>query len=122
MKVCIPIEEDKGLNSIAYGHFGTAPFFLIYDLENETSKVIENRDLNHSHGMCQPLKAMGGENVSAILVGGIGAGALMKLNDQGIKAYQAEIDLVSKNVELFKQNNLVEISIEDSCGHHECSH
>ena len=56
MKICIPIKENKGIDSIAYNHFGTAPFFLIYDLDNENLKTIENDDLNHQHGMCQPLK------------------------------------------------------------------
>ena len=96
MKICIPIKENKGIDSIAYNHFGTAPFFLIYDLDNENLKTIENDDLNHQHGMCQPLKALGGENVDAILVGGIGAGALMKLNNQGIKVYKVENDSVLK--------------------------
>ncbi len=41
MKVCIPIEKNKGLDSIAYNHFGTAPFFLIYDSENEQMKIID---------------------------------------------------------------------------------
>lgn len=122
MKVCIPVEEDKGLNSIAYNHFGTAPFFLIYDLENEQIKVIENGDLNHSHGMCQPLKALGGENVDSILVGGIGAGALMKLNNQGIKVYRVANETVLKNIELLKRNELTEFSINNSCNHHDCSH
>lgn len=122
MKVCIPIEENKGLDSIAYNHFGTAPFFLIYDLENEEMKVIQNGDLNHSHGMCQPLKALGGENVDAILVGGIGAGALMKLNNQGIKAYKVTSETVLKNIELLKNNKLGEFSVNNSCDHHDCHH
>jgi len=71
MKVCIPIQESKGLESIAYDHFGSAPFFLIYDLETEEVKVIQNEDLHHAHGMCQPLKALAGETVDVILVGGI---------------------------------------------------
>lgn len=122
MKVCIPIKENKGLDSTAYNHFGTAPFFLIYDLENEEIKVIENGDLNHSHGMCQPLKALGGENVDAILVGGIGAGALMKLNNQGIKAYKVTSETVLKNIELLKNNKLGEFSANNSCNHHDCHH
>lgn len=122
MKVCIPIKENKGLNSTAYNHFGTAPFFLIYDLENEEMKVIENGDLHHSHGMCQPLKALAGEKVDAILVGGIGAGALMKLSNHGVKAYKVSNETVLKNIELLKNNQLTEFSINNSCNHHDCNH
>ncbi|MFZ5944707.1 MAG: NifB/NifX family molybdenum-iron cluster-binding protein [Bacillota bacterium] len=122
MKVCIPVKESKGLDSIAYSHFGSAPFFLIYDLDTVEIKVIENGDLHHTHGMCQPLKALGGETVDAILVGGIGAGALMKLNNQGIKVYKVADDTVLKNVQLLKENELPEFSVNNSCSHHDCGH
>lgn len=122
MKVCIPVAENKGLESIPYNHFGTAPFFLIYDLGNEKVKVIENGDLHHSHGMCQPLKALGGEVVDAILVGGIGAGALMKLNNQGIKVYRVTDETVVHNINRLRENKLMEFSMNNSCNHHDCNH
>lgn len=122
MKVCIPVKENKGVESIAFDHFGSAPFFLIYDLENEEIKVIENGDLHHAHGMCQPLKALGGENVDAVLVGGIGAGALTKLNNQGIKVYRVANDTAAKNIEMLKRNELMEFSIHHSCSGHGCNH
>lgn len=120
MKICIPVEENKGLESIPYGHFGSAPYFLIYDMEKKELKVINNGDMHHAHGMCQPLKALGGEAVDAILVGGIGAGALSKLNNQGIKAYRVNYETVLANIELLKKNELYKFSIEDSCSQHGC--
>ncbi|AOT71554.1 NifB/NifX family molybdenum-iron cluster-binding protein [Geosporobacter ferrireducens] len=122
MKICVPIQEDKGLDSIAYSHFGSAPFFLIYDLEKEETKVIENKDLHHAHGMCQPLKALGGETVEAVLVGGIGAGALMKLSNQGVRAYRVTGETVLQNIERLKRNELAEFSIHNSCSQHDCGH
>lgn len=124
MKVCIPVQENKGLDSIVYGHFGSAPYFLVCDVDKgEVSKVINNGDLHHEHGMCQPLKALGGEEVDAILVGGIGAGALTKLNARGIRVLRAESGTVSLNLELFKKNELGEFSINHSCNHnHGCAH
>lgn len=122
MKVCIPVQEDKGLESVAYNHFGSAPYFLVCDLENGTTKAINNGDLHHAHGMCQPLKALGGEDIDAVLAGGIGAGAIMKLNNMGIKVYRVVEGTVSKNIELLKNNALGEFSVNDSCSHHDCSH
>lgn len=122
MRVCVPVKEYKGLESVAYNHFGSAPYFLIYNSETEEIKVIENGDSHHAHGMCQPLKAIGGEHVDAILVGGIGSGALKKLSDLGIKAYRVANKTVSENIDLLIENKLVEFSIEGSCDHHDCSH
>lgn len=122
MKVCIPVQENKGMDSIAYGHFGSAPFFLIYDLEKGETKAIKNGDLHHEHGMCQPLKAIGGEAIDAVLAGGMGAGAIMKLSNMGVKVYRASNDTVQKNIELLKENKLEELSIDNSCSHHDCGH
>jgi predicted Fe-Mo cluster-binding NifX family protein len=122
MKVCIPIKDNKGLSSIAHNHFGSSPLFMIYDTDTEITKVIENGDLHHTHGMCQPLKALAGEAVDAILVSGIGAGALTKLNNQGVKAYRVENKTVLENIELLKKNILPEFSLEGSCSHHDCGH
>lgn len=122
MKVCFPIKSDEGLDSKVYGHFGSAPYFMIYDTNNKKTKLIDNSDQNHEHGMCQPLKALNGEEVDVILVGGIGAGALMKLNAQDIKVYKASEGTISKNLELITNNKLVEFNSDSSCESHGCSH
>lgn len=122
MKIGIPVKENKGLESVPYNHFGTAPMFIIYNSENEELKVINNNDLHHQHGMCQPLKALAGEQVDAILVGGIGAGALAKLQSQGIKVYRTATGTVLDNIDLLKSNQLVEFSSKQSCDHHDCEY
>jgi len=118
MKLCFPIETDKGLESTVYSHFGSAPFFLLFDTETNTSDIINNSDLGHGHGMCSPLKALNGKTVDAIVSGGIGAGAVSKLNSLQIKVYRAEENTVQKNIDLFKADSLPMISVEDACGHH----
>ncbi len=120
MKICVPVKEFKGLESVAYGHFGSAPFFAVYDSETQEIKAISNGDLNHEHGMCQPLKAIEGEKIDVVLVGGIGGGALVKLNAEGIKVYRAHSTTIEENLKSFKENKLELISIENSCAHHNC--
>ena len=85
MKICFPTETLQGLQSPVYEHFGSAPGFVIVDTESKDVEEINNSDLHHAHGMCQPLKALGGRVVDAIAVGGIGMGALMKLAGSGHK-------------------------------------
>ncbi len=122
MKICVPVNENKGLESMPYNHFGSAPMFLVYNDETEKVKEINNGDLHHEHGMCQPIKAVGGENVDVVLVGGIGAGAINKLNAQGIKVYKACNGTVEENIKQFKEGNLSELSVQNACQHHDCSH
>ncbi len=120
MRICIPVEEFKGLESVAYGHFGSAPYFLIYDSETKEIKGISNGDLGHEHGKCQPLKAIEGEKVDFALVGGIGKGALLKLEAEGIKVYRAEPLSAEENIRLFGEDKLQRIGVQNSCTHDHC--
>ncbi len=118
MKICFPVESDNGMDSEVYGHFGSAPLFAIFDTATKTLEPVGNRDLGHVHGMCNPLKALDGRAVDAIVVGGIGAGAITKLNAMGIKAYRAVRGTVSDNVGLFEAGELPEMNVSHACGGH----
>ena len=118
MKLCFPVESNQGLDSIVFGHFGSAPLFVVFDTETQTLETISNQDLGHVHGMCSPLKALNGKAVDAIVVGGIGAGAINKLNALGIKVYRASQGTVKSNIELLQKAALTEMSAEHACGGH----
>lgn len=74
MKICIPVAEYHGLNSPIYGHFGSAPCFVLMETDNMTLACLPNRDHHHVHGACNPVKAIAGAKPDAVIVGGIGAG------------------------------------------------
>ena len=79
MKIAFPVLEDKGLDSVVHGHFGSAPFFVFVDVDGDSVEVFENPDQDHQHGNCNPMSALGGRRVDGVVVGGIGGGALKKL-------------------------------------------
>jgi predicted Fe-Mo cluster-binding NifX family protein len=124
MKVCFAVQKDDGLESTVYGHFGSAPAFVIVDTEGETAAAVANRDRDHAHGACNPMAAIGGQSVDAVVVGGIGAGALMRLNAEGIKVYRAAAPSVRANVTLIKENRLPELTVQQTCAGHQggCGH
>lgn len=122
MKICVPVEVNNGLESRPFGHFGSAPMFVVCDLESGDLNTINNGDLGHEHGMCQPIKALSGNIVDAVIVGGIGQGAISKLNSMGIKVYKAQGETIKDNLDLYKENKLQEFSRNHSCSHDGCGH
>lgn len=118
MKVCLPTENLQGMDSVVYGHFGSAPGFVIVDLDTMHVEEIANNDLHHAHGMCQPVKALGGRQVDGIIVAGIGMGALNKLLAEGIAVYRAIEGSVRQNVEMIRQNKLPRFSPHLTCSGH----
>jgi predicted Fe-Mo cluster-binding NifX family protein len=118
MKIAIPVAEDRGLESPVYGHFGSAPVFVLVDSETMSVESLTNRDQVHIHGQCSPLQALAGARPEAVVVGGIGAGALLGLQNAGIRVYQASGKTVSEAIALLKQGGLKGIDREHACGGH----
>jgi predicted Fe-Mo cluster-binding NifX family protein len=124
MKVGFAVQKDEGIESQVYNHFGSAPAFILVDAETREAVTVQNSDLQHVHGMCNPVSALGGKEVGAVVVGGIGPGALMKLNAMGVKVYEAGARTVKENLQLLGENRLQELSMSGCCKGHQggCSH
>lgn len=124
MKVGFAVQHDEGLDSMVYDHFGSAPFFIVVDVEAADVSTVGNKNLNHTHGACNPLMALDGRSLDAMVVGGIGGGALTKLNALGIKVFGAGAPTVKENLALLKDKKLAELSMENSCRAHQggCGH
>jgi len=124
MRVGFAVQGNEGVESKVYSHFGSAPAFIIVDTEGKEVLTVSNRDLHHVHGACNPIMALDGKSVDAMVVGGIGAGALTKLNALGIKVYGAGAPTVKENLGLLSEKKLQELSVYNSCRSHqgECEH
>ncbi|OGS27785.1 MAG: hypothetical protein A2297_09950 [Elusimicrobia bacterium RIFOXYB2_FULL_48_7] len=120
MRICIPTETKDGKTASVYGHFGSAPFFTVYDTEKDTIEVIENSNQHHSHGMCHPMGALTGKNINAVVCGGMGGRAIQKLNEGGIKAYRVAEGTVAGIAKEFVKGTLEEITVENACAQHSC--
>jgi len=126
MKICFPVQQDEGIDSTVYNHFGSAPMFMVVDTDTNAIAKINNRDQHHSHGACNPMKALDKQRVDAIVVGGIGAGALTGLNRLGIKVHRSQATTIQENLTMFKNGTLAELTLQGCCGGHSndggCAH
>jgi len=126
MKICFAVERDEGMSSAVYGHFGSAPAFVMVDTDSGSISTVGNRDMIHAHGACNPIMAIGGQSVDAVVVGGIGAGALNRLNAEGIQVYASMAPTIARNIELLKEGKLRVLTLQHSCAGHQggesCGH
>jgi predicted Fe-Mo cluster-binding NifX family protein len=120
MKICIPTETGEGKNAQVYGHFGSAPFFTIYDTEAKSMEVVDNANNHHEHGTCNPIAALQGKSVDVVVTGGMGARAVMMLNVSGIKVYRAVPGSVETIISTFNAANLEELTAQNACASHGC--
>lgn len=124
MKICFPIHEFKELESEINPHFGSSQTFAVFDTETNLLTPIVNQAL-HEHGStCNPFAKLGGAEIDALIVGGIGAGALSRLAQAGIRIYRAEAPTVKENISLFQKSMLPIFGMTDTCAGHAggCEH
>ncbi len=105
MKICFPVDENKGLASKLHGRFGSASMFLLVD--SETGTFQELYGMSSRGG--SPFD-FDGIDAEAIVIGNIGERALFELIRSGLKVYQAQKPTVTENIELIKQSELIELS------------
>jgi predicted Fe-Mo cluster-binding NifX family protein len=118
MRIAFPTQNDKGMESMVYGHFGSAPFFIIVDSDTGEVESVINQDREHQHGQCQPIGALGEQPVDAVIVGGMGAGALQKFSAAGIRIFRAVEGTVSENLQLIRTGSLPPLTLDQTCAGH----
>jgi predicted Fe-Mo cluster-binding NifX family protein len=118
VRIAFPVQDDVGIDSVVYSHFGSAPVFVIVDPATNAVVSVANRDQHHSHGACNPMRALDDQRVDAVVVGGIGAGALAGLNRMGIKVHRSLAATIGENLVLHGSGNLPVIEPHGTCGGH----
>jgi predicted Fe-Mo cluster-binding NifX family protein len=115
VKICIPIEQDNGLQSPVCAHFGSAPAFMIVDSDSGDCRALPNYNLHQGGGTCQPLAVLQGEQIDAMVVGGIGMGALNKLNAASVQVYVSTYATVAEILAALKDGTLQLMQPDMAC-------
>jgi predicted Fe-Mo cluster-binding NifX family protein len=107
MRYCFPIAKEKGLDSKVFGHFGSAPMFLLVDAGDSSTEVVAMPP-REQHGGCAPVAQLASFPFDALVVGGIGPGAVAKLTRLGKRVFLAKAVTVQENLDLLAQGALQE--------------
>jgi predicted Fe-Mo cluster-binding NifX family protein len=120
MRLCIPTIDARGLNAELCEHFGSTPYFTIYDSETGAFETVDNADHEHEHGTCHPMDNLKSKGIDCVVCRGLGRRALEKLNANGIRVLKTDGSTVSDVVESFSAKKLTEIDAENACQNHKC--
>ncbi|NTW28179.1 MAG: nitrogenase molybdenum-iron cofactor biosynthesis protein [Coriobacteriia bacterium] len=114
MKVCFPVMADEGTASQIYGHFASAPLFVIVDTDTLQSGSIANCDPEAPLVGCDPFRALRHQALDGIVVGGIGDESVRVMNICGFRVFRASSSSVAENLTLFEANGLPEVEMAQS--------
>ena len=118
-RIAIPSMGTGGLDGERSGHFGHCDVFTMVDVENGEIKdvsIVQNQ--SHVQGGCMvPVNLLADNNVSALIVGGIGMRPLMGFKQVGIDVYyDAERPQIRPVVEDLITGKLPSIGDDQVCG------
>jgi predicted Fe-Mo cluster-binding NifX family protein len=112
-RIFFPLLDNKGLDSEISQHFGHAPFFGVYDVQDKKLEVIENK-LDHTDPNKSPIDQIEeAVNPTTIYAKGIGGRAISIIAEKGLMLKTGSFNTVKEAVE-----NLDRLEDQtQSCGH-----
>jgi predicted Fe-Mo cluster-binding NifX family protein len=110
------------LNARICDHFGGAPFFTVVDTESEHVELLNNANLSHQHGDCNPVSSIESRAVDAVVCAGLGKRALARLQQAGFEVYLSDAATVRDVVLQHRDGKLRKATIEEACGGHAQGH
>lgn len=120
MRICLPVGDNNGVDSTVFGHFGSAPFFAIFDTESQSVELVNNGESEHEHGSCMPVDALRALKAEAVLCKGMGMRAANLLIEAGIKPYLVDAETVADAINQYKSMNVRLLNAGNACQHHNC--
>ena len=120
MNICIPSQDDRGLESEVHDHFGSAPWFTIVNTENDQAKPVRNPSCHQSVGSCHHIDMLRAKNVAVVVSSGMGRRAWSSLSEAGITVLAAPAWGVKEIMAAVKEGDAPPLALESACsGGHE---
>jgi predicted Fe-Mo cluster-binding NifX family protein len=116
MRVCIPTEDDGGIESALAEHFGRAPYLTLIDLDRRQVTVATNEHGESAHGSCDPVTAVRRHEADAVVCLGLGRGALSALTAAGIPVFITRENVTALALDAFAAGTLQRAGMETACG------
>ncbi|MDD5673670.1 MAG: NifB/NifX family molybdenum-iron cluster-binding protein [Chitinivibrionales bacterium] len=108
------------MESVIFGHFGSAPFFALYDTEKKNVAFVDNGVAEHEHGQCMPVDAIRKTGAEAVLCRGMGLRAANLLQEAGITPFMVEATTISEAIVHYEAKNVSVLDAGKACQHHDC--
>jgi predicted Fe-Mo cluster-binding NifX family protein len=122
MRICIPTENDQGLDSRLCGHFGSAPYFALADTDSGEVTIEPNSARHHSHGQCAPVDRIDVNRTDAVVCQGMGKRAYSSFQRAGVEILITSGTTVRDVLSEAGERTLQSLSLERACGGHGGSH
>ena len=117
-RVVIPVTDNRGVDSELSEHFGRAPFFAVFDFDEDgqilSSRAVPNES-EHFGGVGFPPDRILQLEPSAVITYGMGPRALGRFQDARVAVLRANSGIVKDVISAYLKNQLQELT--EGCHH-----
>jgi len=109
MRICFPVDQNKGLDSVLSYHFGHCPYFVIVDVDekgNVTTVESITNPLTEKHNPGELPSFIKSKNVNVVITGGMGPKAQQYFASYGIKPVVGAYGRVKDVLEEYLQKKI----------------
>jgi predicted Fe-Mo cluster-binding NifX family protein len=118
MRIVVPINEDKGVDSRLSEHFGRAPFFAVFELDKDGQimyqKFVQNES-EHFGGTGFPPDRILQLKPDVVITFGMGPRALSQFQEAKVAVLRANSDTVNSIISSYIKDELEELT--EGCHH-----
>ena len=122
MKLCFPTQSDNGSEALICAHFGSAPYFILFDQGTKEYESIPTPKINHEHGQCSPMDLLAKRGIVAVVCKGMGKSAIAAIERQNIKVFTTQGETVKDAIAEFMAGKLAKLDPATGCKGHSCDH
>ncbi|WP_432703510.1 NifB/NifX family molybdenum-iron cluster-binding protein [Methanothermobacter thermautotrophicus] len=105
MKICIPVTEERGMDSEVSEHFGKTPLFAFYDDEINELEIMKI-DGRHSGGGLTPAEIAVNSDADILICANIGSKAINLLRTHGVDVLMGARGTVAETLNMLKRGEL----------------
>ncbi len=117
MKIIVSVNE-KNNDAILDPRFGRCQYFAVCDENGKVSEYIENPGISSAHGAgITAANRIVETGADVVITGNLGPNALRVLQASNIKGYASEQISIKAAIDMYKNNELNEISMAGPAHH-----
>ena len=118
MKIVVPTDDKKGMDSAVAEHFGRCSTYTFLDGKGNVIEIIANT-CEHMGGTGLPPELMKKHGANVLLCRGLGSRALDLCKQFEIDVYVCQAETVKEIYGLWKDNSIKKAGLEDACKEHQ---
>ena len=118
MLICVPTEDQSGLDARIGEHFGRVPCYTVVNTESSAVKVIDNTGVHGAATGMTPAEIIAREGADVVLCAGLGRRAISMFEGHGIRVFVGATGTVQDVIDAYQNGQLSEATDADACAQH----